>query len=424
MNKGDGPAAAGEEKAQTAHRSGTVGLALASLGVVYGDIGTSPLYTMEAIFAGTYPVPLTPNETFGVLSLIFWALMIVVSLKYVMFIMRADNQGEGGMMALMALVLRSSSAESLKGRLILIMGLFGAALFFGDSMITPAISVLSAVEGLEVTAPALQSYVIPVTIVVLVGLFVVQHRGSGSVASLFGPVMVLWFAGLAVLGIVNIVHEPSVLRALSPQYAVAFFIEHKGLGLLVLGAVFLAVTGAEALYADMGHFGSKPIRMAWFWLVFPALTLNYFGQGALLIQHPAALRNPFYLLAPPWALYPMIVVATLATIIASQAVICGAFSLGAQAMKLSYSPRLHVIHTSEAAFGQIYLPVINWVLFIAVVSLVLGFKTSTNLASAYGMSVAGTMVITTVLAFVVVRDLWKWLSLQPRFSRDPRTPDR
>lgn len=408
MNKNDVLVSAVAEKSEIIRRKGVASLAVASLGVVYGDIGTSPLYAMKEIFSGTYAVSLTPNGVFGVLSLIFWSMMIVISLKYVIFIMRADNQGEGGIMALMALVLRTSSEDILKRRIILILGLFGVALFFGDSMITPAISVLSAVEGLEVAAPALSAYVIPLTIAVLIGLFLFQRKGTAGIASLFGPIMCFWFIGLATLGIINIVQEPAVLQALNPLYAASFFIAHKWYGFLALGAVFLALTGAEALYADMGHFGCKPIRVAWFWLVFPALILNYFGQGALLIQHPAALQNPFYLLAPSWALYPMIIVATLATVIASQAVISGAFSLGTQAMKLSYTPRLHVIHTSEAEIGQIYVPIINWVLFIAIVALVLTFKSSTNLASAYGMSVAGTMVITTILAFVVVRNLWKW----------------
>ncbi len=383
-------------------------LALAALGVVYGDIGTSPLYAIKEVFAGAHPVPVTPDNVMGVLSLVFWSLIIVVSVKYVAFIMRADNRGEGGIMALMALALRKTKDAQRTQAFIMLLGIFGAALFYGDGVITPAISVLSAVEGLEVALPALQRYVIPVTTAVLIALFVFQRRGTADIGALFGPIMILWFGTLAVLGIVNILAEPGVIRSLNPIHGLAFFRAQPWLGFLALGGVVLVVTGTEALYADMGHFGRKPIQLAWFGFVLPALVLNYFGQGALLIHEPAAVENPFYHLAPAWALYPLIALATAATVIASQAVISGAYSITRQAIQLGYSPRMEVQHTSEQEIGQIYLPGINWALFAAVLALVLGFRTSTNLASAYGIAVTGTMVITTILAFIVVRRLWGW----------------
>ncbi|HUW37924.1 MAG TPA: potassium transporter Kup [Rhodocyclaceae bacterium] len=384
-------------------------LALAALGVVYGDIGTSPLYTMKEVFAGAqHPVAITPDNVLGILSLIFWALTIVVTVKYVSFIMRADNKGEGGIMALMALALRPAAEGSRRRNVILILGLFGAALFYGDGVVTPAISVLSAVEGLEIAAPALKTFVIPVTLVVLLLLFLFQKKGTAGIGALFGPVMMFWFATLALLGVINIAAAPGVLAALDPFHGLRFLVERPALGFFSLGAVVLALTGAEALYADMGHFGRKPIQFAWFGLVLPALVLNYFGQGALLLRDPRAIQNPFYLLAPGWALYPLVAIATVATVIASQAVISGAFSITQQAIQLGYSPRLEVQHTSDREIGQIYLPGINWTLLIAVVALVLGFGSSTNLAGAYGIAVTGTMLITNVLAVCVTRWLWHW----------------
>ena len=384
-------------------------LSLAALGVVYGDIGTSPLYTLSAIFTGgQHAVALNPGNILGILSLIFWSLMIVVSFKYVIFIMRADNRGEGGIMALMALVLPTLEGKPKKRTIFMLLGLFGAALFYGDGVITPAVSVLSAVEGLKVAAPGFSSYVIPITIAVLWALFVFQRRGTARVGALFGPIMVLWFGTLAVLGILNILNEPHVFNALNPTYAIVFLQTSPWVGFLALGGVVLALTGAEALYADMGHFGRPPIQLAWFGFVLPALVLNYFGQGALLIHNPHAIENPFYLLAPGWALYPLVILSTVATVIASQAVISGAFSMTHQAMQLGYSPRMEVRHTSEQEIGQIYLPGINWTLLVAVLALVLGFRTSSNLAAAYGIAVTGTMAITSILAFIVVRNLWGW----------------
>ncbi len=390
-------------------RSRTSALATAALGVVYGDIGTSPLYTMKEVFAGSqHPVPIAPANVLGILSLIFWSLMLVVTVKYISFITRCDNKGEGGIMALMALALRPTAEGSTRRSVILILGLFGAALFYGDGVVTPAISVLSAVEGLEVATPALKSFVIPVTLFVLLLLFWFQKKGTGGIGALFGPIMMLWFAALAGLGLINIFASPGVLHALNPLYGLDFLRAHPVMGFFSLGAVVLALTGAEALYADMGHFGRRPIQLAWFYLVLPALVLNYFGQGALLLASPKAIENPFYLLAPNWALYPLVALSTLATVIASQAVISGAYSLTQQAIQLGYSPRLEVQHTSAREIGQIYLPGINWTLFVAVVALVLGFGSSTNLAGAYGIAVTGTMLITNVLAVCVTRWLWHW----------------
>ena len=395
-----------------AEKSRTSALALAALGVVYGDIGTSPLYTIKEVFAGAHhPVPITPDNILGILSLIFWSLTVVVALKYVVFIMRADNKGEGGIMALMALVLRGLADKPLGPRLMLL-GLFGAALFYGDSVITPAISVLSAVEGLEVATPTFKPYIIPLTLIVLLLLFVFQRHGTASVGRLFGPIMTIWFATLATLGVVNIASAPRVLASLDPGHAVNFFAANPMLGFLALAASVLALTGAEALYADMGHFGRHPVRLAWFGLVMPALVLNYFGQGALLLIDPKAIENPFYLMAPDWALYPMVALSTVATVIASQAVISGAYSITQQAIQLGYSPRMEVQHTSSEERGQIYLAGINWALLAAVAALVVGFGSSTRLAAAYGIAVTGTMVITTILAFVVARTQWGWSPLK------------
>lgn len=383
-------------------------LALAALGVVYGDIGTSPLYTMKEVFSGAHhPVPITPEHILGILSVIFWSLVIVVALKYVVFVMRADNRGEGGIMALMALVLRGIADKPYANGLMLL-GLFGAALFYGDSVITPAISVLSAVEGLEIVTPAFKPYILPISLAVIVGLFIVQKQGTSRIGGLFGPIMVLWFITLGTLGILSISQNPSVLSALNPLYAFHYFLIDPMLGFFSLGAAVLALTGGEALYADMGHFGRKPVQLAWFGLVLPALVLNYYGQGALLLKNPEAIVNPFYHLAPDWMLLPMVGLATLATIIASQAVISGTYSITRQAMQLGYSPRMEIQHTSHAEIGQIYLPVINWSLMIAVALLIIGFGSSSNLAAAYGIAVTGTMVITTILSFIVVRKIWKW----------------
>lgn len=383
-------------------------LALTALGVVYGDIGTSPLYALKEVFAGAHhAVPITHDHILGVLSLIFWSLILVVSIKYVSFIMRADNKGEGGVMALMALVLRGAQGKPYAPALMLA-GLFGAALFYGDGAITPAISVLSAMEGLEIGTAAFKPYIVPLTLIVLAVLFSFQKHGTARIGVFFGPIVVVWFLALAVLGITGIARNPEVLSALNPAYAFTFFQYAPMMAFLALGAVFLTLTGAEALYADMGHFGRKPVQLAWFGLVLPALVLNYFGQGALLLAEPTAIDNPFYRLAPDWALYPMVALATMATVIASQAVISGVYSITHQAMQLGYVPRVVVQHTSHSEAGQIYLPGVNWLLFVAVVALVLGFGSSSRLAAAYGIAVSGTMIITTVLAFVVMRHVWRW----------------
>ncbi|WP_454255850.1 potassium transporter Kup [Pseudomonas sp. Marseille-Q8238] len=390
------------------------GMLVAAVGVVYGDIGTSPLYTLKEVFAGHYGVQTNQEGVLGILSLIFWSLIWVVSIKYVLFILRADNQGEGGVMALLALARRATQPYPRLSRTLVLFGLFGAALFYGDSMITPAISVLSAVEGLQVAFDGVDHWVIPLSLVLLVGLFLIQKHGTARIGKLFGPVMVLWFSVLAALGIYGIVQRPEVLQALNPYWCIHFFIAHPGIGVAILGAVVLALTGAEALYADMGHFGRKPIARAWFLLVLPALVLNYFGQGALLLDNPAAARNPFYLLAPSWALLPLVGLSTLATIIASQAVISGAFSLTRQAIQLGYIPRMHIQHTSSEEQGQIYVGAVNWALMIAVVLLVIGFGSSGALASAYGVAVTGTMLITTLLVSAVMLLLWRtplWLAI-------------
>ncbi len=383
-------------------------LTLAALGVVYGDIGTSPLYAVKEVFAGNHPIPVTMANIYGSLSLFFWALIIVVSIKYVTFIMRADNRGEGGIMALIALALHTAQEKPRQARLIMIFGVLGAAMFYGDGMVTPAISVLSAVEGLEIVTPAFKPVVIPITLLVLFGLFFVQRNGTAKVGTYFGPIMMLWFSSLAVLGIHNIIAHPAILMAINPYYGVEFLLENKAMSLVAMGNVVLAVTGAEALYADMGHFGRKPISRAWFSFVLPALVLNYFGQGALILAQPEAAKNPFFLSAPEWALFPLVGLATLATVIASQAVISGAFSVTRQAMQLGFVPRMEVQHTSEKEQGQIYLPAVNWGLMIAVMILVLGFKSSNNLAAAYGIAVTGDMVITSILAAYVVAKVWKW----------------
>ncbi|HEX3536774.1 MAG TPA: potassium transporter Kup [Stellaceae bacterium] len=378
-------------------------LTLAALGVVYGDIGTSPLYTMRQSLLAYGET--TDHAILGVVSLIFWSLIWIVTVKYVIVIMRADNRGEGGLLVLTSLVLRTTERNRRHYLWIMAAGLVGAALFYGDGVITPAISVLSAVEGLKVATPVFEPYIIPISLVLLIGLFLVQRRGTAAVGGLFGPVMLVWFAVLAALGIWGIVQEPRVLMALNPYYGIGELVAAPWRGFLMLGAVFLAVTGTETLYADMGHFGRSALRRAWLWLVLPALVLNYFGQGALLLADPAALENPFYKLAPDWALYPLVILASTATIIASQAVISGAYSITHQAIQLGYLPRLEVRHTSETEIGQVYVPRINWALLIAVIALVLFFQTSDNLGAAYGIAVSGMMLITSGLAFIYMRSI-------------------
>ncbi|WP_414920072.1 potassium transporter Kup [Pseudomonas sp. IT-P218] len=395
-------------------RTSGVGLLVAAVGVVYGDIGTSPLYTLKEVFAGHYGVQVNHDGVLGILSLIFWSLIWVVSIKYVLFILRANNQGEGGIMALTALARRAAAPYPYMSKALVLLGLFGAALFYGDSMITPAISVLSAVEGLQLAFDGIEHWVVPLSVIVLVALFLIQKHGTARIGILFGPVMVLWFVVLGALGIYGIMQRPEVLQALNPAWAVQFFVVHPGIGVVILGAVVLALTGAEALYADMGHFGRKPISRAWFMLVLPGLVLNYFGQGALILGNPEAVRNPFYLLAPDWALLPMVALSTLATIIASQAVISGAFSLTRQAIQLGYIPRMFIQHTSSQEQGQIYIGTVNWALMVGVVLLVIGFESSSALAAAYGVAVTGTMLITTILSSAVVLLLWKtprWLAI-------------
>jgi len=384
-------------------------LALGALGVVFGDIGTSPLYTIQSTFGDAHAA-IAPNATniLGVLSVMFWLLVLIVSLKYVVFIMRADNNGEGGIMALMALAQRCARGNAQLRWAIMILGLVGASLFYGDGVITPAISVLSAVEGLKVLAPALEHWVVPLSIGILLGLFVLQNHGTSRVGAVFGPIMLFWFATLAVLGIVQIAHEPQVLSALNPLLAIEFFRDNGWHGFLALGGIVLAITGCEALYADMGHFGRNPIRLAWFGYVSPALVLNYFGQGALLLSNPQAVDNPFYRMLPAPLLIPMIMLASIATVIASQAVISGAFSMTREAIQLGFSPRMEIVHTSRQTRGQIYLPWINRLLLVLVIAAVLGFRSSEALAAAYGIAVTGTMFTTTCLALVVARRGWKW----------------
>lgn len=397
----------------TPHKKRMATLTLAALGIVYGDIGTSPLYAIKEVFGGAHhPVPITPENVLGILSLFFWSLIIVVTVKYVAFIMRANNKGEGGIIALMTLALQKGTPGTWQQKLLVILGLFGAALFYGDGIITPAISVLSAVEGLEIITPAFKPYILAITLVILVGLFAFQRKGTASVGALFGPVMVLWFAVLAMLGAAAIIQHPEVLVAINPLYAAAFMLANPLLSFFALGAVVLCITGAEALYADMGHFGAKPIQYAWLGYVMPALLINYFGQGALLLVDPAAVANPFYFLAPEWARYPLVILATVATIIASQAVISGAFSITQQAIQLGYTPRMEIQHTSDQEIGQIYLPAINWLMLISIIALVIGFGSSSRLAAAYGIAVTGTMLITNILAIAVAIRLWHWHPLR------------
>ncbi|MDC9821648.1 low affinity potassium transporter Kup [Pectobacterium polonicum] len=388
------------------HKRSLPAVTLAAIGVVYGDIGTSPLYTLRECLSGQFGFGVEPDSVFGFLSLIFWLLVLVVSLKYLTYVMRADNAGEGGILTLMSLAGRNTSDRMTS--VLVIMGLIGGSFFYGEVVITPAISVMSAMEGLEIAAPSMDSYIVPLSIVVLTLLFIIQKHGTGSVGKLFAPVMLIWFLTLGVLGARSIIANPEVLQALNPMYAVRFFIEYKAVSFFALGAVVLAITGVEALYADMGHFGKFPIRLAWFTVVLPSLVLNYFGQGALLLKNPEAIKNPFFLLAPDWALIPLMVLATLATIIASQAVISGVFSLTRQAVRLGYLPPMRIVHTSDMESGQIYIPAINWMLYIAVVIVIVSFEHSSNLAAAYGIAVTGTMVITSILFCTVAVKNWLW----------------
>jgi KUP system potassium uptake protein len=387
-----------------AHKRRFAILCLASLGIVYGDIGTSPLYALRECFYGEHAVPPNQANVLGVLSLILWSLLLIISVKYLILILRADNRGEGGILALATLV----GEVVRRGKFLILLGLFGAALLYADGMITPAISVLSAVEGLHVATPLFDPYVVPIAVVILIGLFLFQSRGTTGVGKVFGPVTILWFLAISVLGIYQILRAPGVLASINPWHGVDFFLNNGGRGFVVLGAVFLVVTGGEALYADIGHFGTAPIRLTWFAIVLPALVLNYFGQGALLLIQPESAVNPFYRMAPTWALYPMVVLATAAAIIASQAIISGAFSLTMQAIQLGYSPRLKVNYTSARIIGQIYVPVVNWVLMLSCIGLVLGFRTSSHLAAAYGVAITTTMLITTILFYVVARRRWHW----------------
>ncbi len=386
---------------------GVAGLTLAALGIVYGDIGTSPLYSLRETFAVRYGISVSEVSVLGSLSLIFWALMLVITIKYVVVVMRADNDGEGGVLSLTALVAPSDRERRRRSGLVLA-GMFGAALLTGEGAITPSISVLAAVEGLQLVTPELTTFVIPISIAILIGLFAIQQRGTEVVGRLFGPLMLVWFVVLALLGAVQIAGNPTVLAALNPLHAVRFFDEYQGRAFVALGSIVLVVTGGEALYADLGHFGTRPIRLGWLGVVLPALVINYLGQGALLLADPTAVESPFFLLAPQWALVPLVILATLATIVASQALISGVFSLATQAMQLGFVPRLLVKHTSADVHGQVYLPAVNWALLVVCIGLVLGFRSSTNLAAAYGVAVTATMLITSILISVYAREQWGW----------------
>jgi len=393
----------------------TFGLIIAALGVVYGDIGTSPLYAFRLCFNGTNALPASPENVLGLLSLIFWLLIILITLKYLSFVLRADNNGEGGILALMTLLTKATKTPMLKRGGILLLGLFGAALMYGDGLITPAISVLSAVEGLTSVTPALTPFILPVSIGILFFLFWFQKHGSNAIGKIFGPIMLLWFATIALLGIFSIIKNPMVLVAIDPCYAVPFFVHNKIHGFLALGTIFLVLTGGEALYADMGHFGKGPIKRGWFYIVFPALIFNYFGQGAFLLRNPNQASNLFFQMGPQWLTFPLVVLATAATVIASQAVISGVFSLTRQAVQLGYFPRLVITHTSKTTIGQVYVPVFNWLLCIGTILLILGFKKSDNLAGAYGVAVSTTMLITTFFLSLVMTKIWKWNTLTSMF---------
>ena len=387
-------------------KSSIAALTLAAVGIVYGDIGTSPLYTLKALFDPEHGLVLNPANLMGVISLIFWALTLIVSLKYVTLVLRADNRGEGGIMALMALALNSVGKLSPWHMPLMMLGVFGATMFYGDSVITPAISVLGAIEGLEVAAPGMKKYVVPITIVVLVGLYSVQRRGTAGIGRWFGPIMVIWFGALAAMGVVNIIEAPEILAALNPVHALRFMMQNSFIAFIALGAVVLAMTGAEALYADMGHFGKKPIRLAWFMVAFPALAINYLGQGALLLRHPEAVSNPFFNQLGSWSIYPLVMLSAMAAVIASQATISGTFSMTKQAIALGLLPRMRVLHTSASEMGQIYIPAVNWLQLVVVLVAVVGFGSSDDLAGAYGIAVTATMLCTTVLTFFVIRYRW------------------
>ncbi len=391
----------------SSQKSSLTALTLGAIGVVYGDIGTSVLYAVKEVF-GSGHVAFTPDNIYGILSIFFWTLTVIVSIKYVVLVLRADNNGEGGLVAMLALASQAVKDKPELRRVLLVIGIFGTSLFYGDGVITPAISVLSAVEGLEIISPAFKDYVIPLTLVILFALFAVQKRGTTGIGRFFGPITLVWFAVLALLGLAQIITNPIILKALSPHYAVLFMWFNPGTTFIILGAVVLCVTGAEALYADLGHFGKKPIRLAWFAVVMPSLTLNYFGQGALLLKNPDAVKNPFYLMAPEWALLPLVVLATMATVIASQALITGAFSVTKQVIQLGYLPRLNIQHTSVRDTGQIYIPLVNWGLFATIALAVVLFRSSSNLAAAYGIAVCTDMLITTILTFYVIRYGWKY----------------
>ena len=391
----------------SSQKSSLAALTLSAIGVVYGDIGTSVLYAVKEVF-GSGHVAFTPDNIYGILSIFFWTLTVIVSIKYVVLVLRADNHGEGGLVAMLALASQAVKDKPKLRRVLLIVGIFGTSLFYGDGVITPAISVLSAVEGLEIISPAFKQYVIPGTLVILFALFFVQKRGTAGIGKFFGPITLVWFAVIALLGVLQILTNPVILKAISPHFAVLFMWHNPGTTFIILGAVVLCVTGAEALYADLGHFGKKPIRLAWFTVVMPALTLNYFGQGALLLKNPEAVKNPFYLMAPEWALIPLVLLATMATVIASQALITGAFSVTKQVIQLGYLPRLNIQHTSVRDTGQIYIPFVNWGLFVTIVLAVVMFRSSSNLAAAYGIAVCTDMLITTILTFYVIRYGWKY----------------
>ena len=397
----------------SSQKSSLAALTLGAIGVVYGDIGTSVLYAVKEVFNHGH-VAVTPENIYGLMSIFFWTMTVIVSIKYVALVLRADNNGEGGLIAMLALASNAVKDKPRLRRVLLIIGIFGTSLFYGDGVITPAISVLSAVEGLEVVSPAFTKGVIPITLVILFALFAVQKKGTSGIGKFFGPITLVWFITIALLGVSQIIHHPEILKAISPHYAVGFMWHNPGTTFIILGAVVLCVTGAEALYADLGHFGKRPIRIAWFTVVMPCLVLNYFGQGALLLENPAAVKNPFYLMAPDWALLPLVGLATMATVIASQALITGAFSVTKQAIQMGYLPRLRILHTSVRDTGQIYMPFINWGLFAVIVLAVVMFRSSSNLAAAYGIAVCTDMLITTILTFYVVRYRWKyplWLCL-------------
>jgi KUP system potassium uptake protein len=385
-----------------------IGLIVAALGVVYGDIGTSPLYAFRICFDGPGAIPTTPENILGVLSLIFWSLIILISIKYLSFVLRADNKGEGGILAITTLLVKAKDNAVLKRSLVLLLGLFGAALLYGDGLITPVISVLSAVEGLNTATPAFTPYVVPISLTVLLFLFWFQKRGSGAIGKVFGPIMIVWFSVIGFLGLFSVAANPAVFLAIDPRHILPFFLHNRAHAFFTLGTLFLVLTGGEALYADIGHFGTRPIRAGWFYIVLPALVLNYFGQGAFLLRNPTLTDNLFYRLAPPWAVIPLVALATVATVIASQAVISGVFSLARQSVQLGYLPRLSIIHTSNTTIGQVYVPVFNWLLCFGTVILVLAFRQSDSLAGAYGVAVATTMMITTLLLFLIMRRTWNW----------------